>query len=73
VIVNGNQPTQFGSIGQNTFTGNACSNGAPPSCGNGGLYVGGSALFAVFNNAFYGNGGSDLRIQATNTTSWETA
>jgi hypothetical protein len=67
VIVNGTEPTQFASIGQNTFTANACSAGAPPSCGNGGLYVGGTALFAVFNNAFYGNGGSDLRVQAGNT------
>jgi len=67
VIVNGTQPSQFATIGSNTFTGNACSAGAPPSCSNGGLYVGGTALFAVYNNAFYANGGTDLRLQAGNT------
>jgi hypothetical protein len=66
VIVNGTQGSQFGSVGNNTFTGNACSNGAPQSCDNGGLYVAGTALFAVYNNAFYGNSGTDLRVQATN-------
>ena len=61
----GNSATLRGFIGNNTFVGNQCSNGAPGTC-FGGIYVGGSARQAVYNNLFFDIGGADAYLGGPN-------
>ena len=49
-------------IGNNTFTNNVCLGQA---CITGGLDVGGTARFAIYNNAFNLNSAADIRLDAT--------
>lgn len=49
-------------VGNNTFAANACTLGAPPSCNNGGIRLGGNARYVVYNNAFAFNAGIDLQF-----------
>jgi hypothetical protein len=55
-------------VAHNTVYGNGCSVAAPPSCDTGGFAREGTARGAIYNNAFFGNEGADLRLAGVATT-----